>query len=214
MMLGGELHFDSELGVGSTFSLFFQAARADPPTDLNTGAGRPMAFRKTYSFGNDHQLEGSDVFEIPRRQSEPSPVKGPPWAASGGRPSGKQRLGIGYRVLVVEDNILNQKILRKQLTAQGCETVTANNGEEALEILRNGEMFTIVLMDMEMPVSLYDSRMPVKGRGKLTILIIDHGWCYFYRKNSRIGGRNSSLQSRSNHWYFGQCPNRASAVYD
>ena len=61
-------------------------------------------------------------------------------------------------VLVVEDNIVNQSILRRQLEAQGCQVEVASNGVEALELMfAEGESpFTVVLMDMEMPVGLTD----------------------------------------------------------
>ncbi|KAK6524663.1 hypothetical protein TWF281_011565 [Arthrobotrys megalospora] len=151
-LLGGELHFDSDLGVGSTFSFFFHAQRTDPPIAAHPTIMTPNeAVKRTYSFGSDTKSATEDFISHPRRPSKPPPVK---VQKIGDRKSSSKRprLGDGYRVLVVEDNILNQKILRKQLAAQGCETVTANNGEEALEILKKGERFTIVLMDMEMPV--------------------------------------------------------------
>ncbi|KAF3940671.1 hypothetical protein ABW19_dt0209269 [Dactylella cylindrospora] len=150
-LLGGELHFDSEIGIGSTFSFFFHAPHTERPPNAQVNSVPEVGFRKTYSFGNEVESDAADFVDRPRRTSQPPPVK---QARLGGRRAAEKapKLGIGYRVLVVEDNILNQKILKKQLAAQGCETLTANNGEEAVTLLRNGERFTIVLMDMEMPV--------------------------------------------------------------
>jgi PAS domain S-box-containing protein len=54
-------------------------------------------------------------------------------------------------VLLVEDNIINQQVLGKQLKKAGCHVSVANHGMEALEILGR-ETFDIVLMDLEMPV--------------------------------------------------------------
>jgi PAS domain S-box-containing protein len=54
-------------------------------------------------------------------------------------------------VLLVEDNIINQQVLGKQLKKAGCHVSVANHGMEALEILER-ETFDIVLMDLEMPV--------------------------------------------------------------
>ncbi|CAO2648280.1 Nn.00g075470.m01.CDS01 [Neocucurbitaria sp. VM-36] len=57
------------------------------------------------------------------------------------------------RVLLVEDNFINQKVLRKQLKRSECDTEVANHGLEALDILCNhGSYFDVVLMDMQMPV--------------------------------------------------------------
>lgn len=65
-------------------------------------------------------------------------------------------------VLLVEDNIVNQKILRKQLTKAGCIVHVANHGLAALEVLRqcscwhepvtDAKTLDIILMDWEMPV--------------------------------------------------------------
>ncbi|KAF3925306.1 hypothetical protein ABW20_dc0107730 [Dactylellina cionopaga] len=150
-LLGGELHFDSELGQGSTFSFFFHSERTEAPSASHSSLGPEDPVKRTYSFGSDSKPAPEDLGSRVRRPSRPPPSKNP---RLGDRKSARKgpKLGEGYRVLVVEDNILNQKILRKQLAAQGCETATANNGEEALEQIRRGEKFTIVLMDMEMPV--------------------------------------------------------------
>lgn len=55
------------------------------------------------------------------------------------------------QVLLVEDNIINQKVLGKQLKKAGCHIWVANHGLEALDILER-ETFDVVLMDLEMPV--------------------------------------------------------------
>ncbi|KAJ4983067.1 hsp90-like protein [Stagonosporopsis vannaccii] len=54
-------------------------------------------------------------------------------------------------VLLVEDNMINQRVLSKQLRRLGCDVVVANHGLEALEILEK-TTFDVVLMDSEMPV--------------------------------------------------------------
>ncbi|KAL5120426.1 hypothetical protein ACEQ8H_001716 [Pleosporales sp. CAS-2024a] len=56
-----------------------------------------------------------------------------------------------FRVLLVEDNIINQQVLGKQLRKAGCTVNVANHGLEALKVLEQ-ESFDIVLMDLEMPV--------------------------------------------------------------
>jgi signal transduction histidine kinase/CheY-like chemotaxis protein len=54
-------------------------------------------------------------------------------------------------ILVVEDNLVNQKMVGAILQRKGYHVHITNNGEEALEALRNGE-FRMVLMDVQMPV--------------------------------------------------------------
>ena len=55
------------------------------------------------------------------------------------------------RVLLVEDNLINQQVLGKQLRKAGCSVDVANHGLEALHILED-KTVDIVLMDSEMPV--------------------------------------------------------------
>ncbi|HYF33223.1 MAG TPA: response regulator [Chitinophagaceae bacterium] len=54
------------------------------------------------------------------------------------------------RILVAEDNLINQKIALKILSRLGYEAVLANNGKEAIEAAGQ-EPFDIILMDVEMP---------------------------------------------------------------
>jgi PAS domain S-box-containing protein len=60
------------------------------------------------------------------------------------------RISVGGRVLVVEDQIINQKVVVKTLKNLGCTVDVACNGREALEKLSTG-VFDIVLMDWQMP---------------------------------------------------------------
>ncbi len=57
----------------------------------------------------------------------------------------------GVKVLLVEDNPVNQLVASDLLLEVGVEVELANNGAEALE-LYNGSKHNIILMDMQMPV--------------------------------------------------------------
>jgi signal transduction histidine kinase/ActR/RegA family two-component response regulator len=54
-------------------------------------------------------------------------------------------------ILVVEDNMVNQKVMMKLLEKIGYKSLIANNGKEALEIL-DKEVISVILMDLQMPV--------------------------------------------------------------
>src|SRR5690606_14669218 len=56
----------------------------------------------------------------------------------------------GLRVLVVDDNLTNQVLIRGLLLRQGCEITIAERGEAALERIAGGQ-FDLVLLDVEMP---------------------------------------------------------------
>jgi len=56
------------------------------------------------------------------------------------------------RVLVVEDNIVNQKLAQKLLERLGCSASVVPNGRAAIEMLfKDEDAFDIVLMDCQMP---------------------------------------------------------------
>ncbi len=57
----------------------------------------------------------------------------------------------GARVLLVEDNAINQEVADTLLRKMGLHVVIANNGQEAVEAVAR-ETFDLVLMDLQMPV--------------------------------------------------------------
>jgi signal transduction histidine kinase/CheY-like chemotaxis protein len=61
----------------------------------------------------------------------------------------------GIRVLLVEDNEMNQQVATELLESAGAVVTIANHGGEAVKILTGGEQpppFDVVIMDMQMPV--------------------------------------------------------------
>jgi signal transduction histidine kinase/CheY-like chemotaxis protein len=108
--------------------------------------------------------EGSRfVFYIKTRRAEPPqqdlPVRTKPTLAANGpvlssngaimNTANTEKL----RVLLVEDNLINQRVLRKHLAKSECEVDVANHGVEALDILNiKVTGFDVVLMDMQMPI--------------------------------------------------------------
>ena len=59
----------------------------------------------------------------------------------------------GLKVLLVEDNVINQQLAYELLLRQGAQVAVAGNGQHALELLQDAqEGFDVVLMDLQMPV--------------------------------------------------------------
>ncbi len=77
------------------------------------------------------------------------PACSPPATSVAGHPDQANELGL--RVLVAEDNHVNQVIVTKMLSLLGCEAVVVENGKLALEAVKKGD-FDCVLMDCQMPV--------------------------------------------------------------
>lgn len=70
--------------------------------------------------------------------------------AAAEKTGGPLNLLAGSRILVVEDNKINQLVVAKMLRKHGVEVITADNGLEALEVFEY-EDFDLILMDIQMP---------------------------------------------------------------
>jgi PAS domain S-box-containing protein len=69
----------------------------------------------------------------------------------------------GARILLVEDNVINQLVALEILQSMGLQVAIANNGEEALEQVRK-EHFDAVLMDIQMPgMDGYQTTAQIRG---------------------------------------------------
>jgi two-component system cell cycle response regulator len=59
--------------------------------------------------------------------------------------------GSTERILVVDDDSMSRKLLRRAVETQGYEVVDAATGAEALKVLAGDHSFDAVLLDIEMP---------------------------------------------------------------
>jgi two-component system sensor histidine kinase/response regulator len=82
----------------------------------------------------------------------------------------------GARILLAEDNEINQQIAVELLQAAGATVKVANNGREAVEILSTGPQppaFDLVLMDLQMPeMDGYQATAMLRGDGRFVSLPI------------------------------------------
>ncbi len=63
---------------------------------------------------------------------------------------GREHHLAGSRILLAEDNAINQQVAREMLEEQGIAVAIANNGREAVEAVQQSR-FDAVLMDVQMP---------------------------------------------------------------
>ena len=81
------------------------------------------------------------------------PGREPTWRREGLRSgdAGAEGAPASLRVLVVEDNLVNQLLAAASLSLGGYEVEVASNGREAVDAVENGA-FDLILMDIEMPI--------------------------------------------------------------
>jgi two-component system, sensor histidine kinase and response regulator len=146
-----------DTGIGITpevlATLFQPFVQADSSTTRHfggTGLGLSIVRRLVEMMGGEVGVEsepgqGSRFwFVLPMR---PAAAAAPRVRASAPAPC--QRFSA--RVLLVEDNPVNQQVARKFLERFGCSVTLAGNGAEGIDAWRTAE-FDLVLMDMQMPV--------------------------------------------------------------
>ncbi len=79
--------------------------------------------------------------------------------------SGSANLG-KLRILLVEDNVINQKLAVGVLEKEGHAVIVANDGEQALRLIET-ESFDVVLMDVQMPVlDGYETTQRIRRRNR------------------------------------------------
>lgn len=93
--------------------------------------------------------EGTEfAFTIPFKGVDPAMLQKQPELAVE-----RKSLNMPLRILVVEDNKVNQALIGKLLTNQGWQFQIAENGEAAVaSVTKSDESFDLVLMDVQMPV--------------------------------------------------------------
>jgi len=155
----GSIRFEvADTGIGidpskqsSIFDAFTQADGSHSRQFGGTGLGLTITRRLVHLMGGRLWVEsavgqGSRFYvDLPlsaaarQTASPPAPVA-----------SGHDVIPSGLRILVAEDNPINQRVVCAMLERRSCKTVVAVNGEEACRRFLS-QPFDLILMDVQMP---------------------------------------------------------------
>jgi DNA-binding response OmpR family regulator len=78
-------------------------------------------------------------------------------------------------ILIVDDEELVVDITKRKLTQEGYQAITANNGEEALQVLQEG-LVDLILLDVEMPkmngYAFITERKKIPGAEVIPVIVL------------------------------------------
>jgi signal transduction histidine kinase/CheY-like chemotaxis protein len=141
-LMGGHMGVESQVGRGSTFH--FTACFGQPST--------PMVPPLPVAPPGMHSLPVLVVDDAEHGTSGPDVCPSQP----------------RKRILVAEDNVINQKLVVRLLEKHGYMVVVANDGKEALAALAR-ESFDLVLMDVQMPeIGGFEATAAIRQRERET----------------------------------------------
>ncbi|ENI02496.1 hypothetical protein COCC4DRAFT_63420 [Bipolaris maydis ATCC 48331] len=147
-MHGGAIGFTSKPGVGSTFSFYVKSRKSGIHPNYSRSEGDAAV---SVSIRAQETLLSSRSRNEATEDNDSRNTKAIPTDI----PSKD------LHVLIVEDNLVNQRVLAKQLRNTGMHVTVANHGGEAIEHLHttnycvsdgSGKPLSLILMDWEMPV--------------------------------------------------------------
>ncbi|HAV79108.1 MAG TPA: hypothetical protein DCX55_00115, partial [Erythrobacter sp.] len=152
---------DTGIGIAADRleSIFEKFTQADDTTARRfggTGLGLPISAELAELMGGDLRAESEPgvgsafILSIPLEASAAQVAQ-----QAAEAPSGDCGHDVTLRVLVAEDNPVNQELTMAMVDKSGHECELAQDGREAVEAVlnakRNGSPYDLVLMDMQMP---------------------------------------------------------------
>jgi PAS domain S-box-containing protein len=141
-LMNGKIWVESEAGQGSQF---YFTAEFGIPEKTDDGAVQPSV--PTVELNTSSKPRSEDL-----AQNGPGMAARVPDIAVAARPALCAPSESALRILVVEDNLINQRLAVRVLEKNGYSVVVAGNGREALNTLeRSNWEFDGILMDVQMP---------------------------------------------------------------
>lgn len=122
----------------------------DPSVDLENGPFAGFVAKPASRMSIIRCLSPLDVFETSSSSTEKETVTKPAMSSGSAAAVDPKPAGGGLRILLAEDNGVNQKVLTAMLTRGGHSVEAVGNGVEAVAAAKGGH-FDVILMDINMP---------------------------------------------------------------
>lgn len=140
-MMGGEIGVESDYGVGS---IFFFTCRLKEYIEDGDG--------DSHLIGIPSYL----IAEYYKKQKTNDPLL-------------SQNKSNSIRLLLVEDNAINQMVIKEILELDSISVDIADNGKMAVEMLKEDDSYDLIIMDIQMPVmSGYEATRIIRNQMGMT----------------------------------------------
>jgi two-component system, sensor histidine kinase ChiS len=160
---GGEIRVESTDGKGSCFMFSLPITTLKPKSSVAEAQPTEFVSAKAASFFADEASQGTAKTSATTTKSATNeagttiaasldiPSKPAPMTAPGKLSTPEEVFNAQFKILIVDDNPINQQVLINQLSLQKYRFAVAGDGQTALRMIETEGPFDLILLDIMMP---------------------------------------------------------------